>query len=139
MRTMNPSCPISVVPTGVDTQKYAVAPPAQAEPPRIIFLGSMDWEPNIDAVIYFCQEVFPRVRAEFPSALFQIVGRNPHSRVKQLASDSVQVTGTVPSVAEYLRDATLFVVPVRTGGVTRLKICVAIAIGKAVSSHFFCA
>ncbi len=134
MRTMNPSCPISVVPTGVDTQKYAVAPPAQAEPPRIIFLGSMDWEPNIDAVIYFCQEVFPRVRAEFPSALFQIVGRNPHSRVKQLASDSVQVTGTVPSVAEYLRDATLVVVPLRIGGGTRLKIFEAMAMGKAVIS-----
>ena len=134
MRSMNPSCPISVVPTGVDTQKYAVAPPAQAEPPRIIFLGSMDWEPNVDAVIYFCQEIFPRVRAEFPSALFQIVGRNPHSRVKQLASDSVEVTGTVPSVAEYLRDATLVVVPLRIGGGTRLKIFEAMAMGKAVIS-----
>jgi glycosyltransferase involved in cell wall biosynthesis len=134
MRTMNPSCPISVVPTGVDTQKYAVASPAQAEPPRIIFLGSMDWEPNIDAVIYFGQEIFPRVRAEFPSAVFQIVGRNPHSRVKQLACDSVQVTGTVPSVAEYLRDATLVVVPLRIGGGTRLKIFEAMAMGKAVIS-----
>ncbi len=134
MRTMNPSCPISVVPTGVDTQKYAVAPPAQAEPPRIIFLGSMDWEPNIDAVTYFCQEIFLRVRAEVPSAIFQIVGRNPHSRVKQLASDSVQVTGTVPSVAEYLRDATLVVVPLRIGGGTRLKIFEAMAMGKAVIS-----
>jgi glycosyltransferase involved in cell wall biosynthesis len=134
MRAMNPSCPISVVPTGVDTQKYDVAPPAQAEPPSITFLGSMDWEPNVDAVIYFCQEIFPRVRAEFPSALFQIVGRNPHSRVKQLASDSVQVTGTVPSVAEYLRDATLVVVPLRIGGGTRLKIFEAMAMGKAVIS-----
>jgi len=134
MRTMNPSCPISVVPTGVDTQKYAVAPPAQGDPPRIVFLGSMDWEPNIDAVTYFCQEIFPRVRAEFPSAIFQIVGRNPHSRVKQLASDSVEVTGTVPSVAEYLRDATLVVVPLRIGGGTRLKIFEAMAMGKAVIS-----
>ncbi len=134
MRMMNPSCPISVVPTGVDTQKYAVAPPAQSDPPRIIFLGSMDWEPNVDAVTYFCQEIFPGVRAEVPSALFQIVGRNPHSRVKQLASDSVQVTGTVPSVAEYLRDATLVVVPLRIGGGTRLKIFEAMAMGKAVIS-----
>jgi glycosyltransferase involved in cell wall biosynthesis len=134
MLKMNHSCSISVVPTGVDTQKYAVAPPAQAEPPRIVFLGSMDWEPNIDAVIYFCQEIFPRVRAEFPTALFQIVGRNPHARVKQLASDSVQVTGTVPSVAEYLRDATLVVVPLRIGGGTRLKIFEAMATGKAIIS-----
>ena len=134
MLAMYPECAISVVPTGVDTQQYAVAPPATADPPRIIFTGSMDWEPNIDAIVYFCQEVFPRVRAEFPSALFQIVGRNPHTRVKQLTCDSIKVTGTVPSVAEYLRDATLVVVPLRIGGGTRLKIFEAMAMGKAVIS-----
>src|SRR5208282_1666566 len=94
----------------------------------------MDWEPNIDAVAYFCQEVFPMVRAEFPSAVFQIVGRNPHPRVQQLGSQSVQVTGTVPSVADYLRDATVVVVPLRIGGGTRLKIYEAMAMGKAVVS-----
>jgi sugar transferase (PEP-CTERM/EpsH1 system associated) len=134
MLAMAPVCAISVVPTGVDTQKYGAAPPASANPPRIVFTGSMDWEPNIDAVAYFCQEIFPRVRAEFPSAVFQIVGRNPHPRIKQLASHSVEVTGTVPSVGEYLRDATLVVVPLRIGGGTRLKIFEAMAMGKAVVS-----
>jgi sugar transferase (PEP-CTERM/EpsH1 system associated) len=134
MLAMDPDCAITVVPTGVDTQKYPVAPPASANPPRIVFTGSMDWEPNIDAVAYFCQEIFPAVRAEFPSAVFQIVGRNPHSRVKELASPSVEVTGTVPSVAEYLRAATLVVVPLRIGGGTRLKIFEAMAMGKAVVS-----
>ena len=134
MLAMDPSCSITVVPTGVDTQKYPLAPPASANPPRIVFTGSMDWEPNIDAVDYFCREIFPRVRAEFPAAVFQIVGRNPHARVKQLASPSVQVTGTVPSVAEYLRDATVVVVPLRIGGGTRLKIFEAMAMGKAVIS-----
>jgi glycosyltransferase involved in cell wall biosynthesis len=134
MLEMDPACAISVVPTGVDTQKYAVAPPATANPPRIIFTGSMDWEPNIDAVAYFCQDIWARVHAEFPAAVFQIVGRNPHSRVKQLASDLVQVTGTVPSVADYLRDATLVVVPLRSGGGTRLKIFEAMAMGKALIS-----
>jgi glycosyltransferase involved in cell wall biosynthesis len=134
MLAMAPGCDITVVPTGVDTQKYAVAPPATANPPRIVFTGSMDWEPNLDAVAYFCQDIFPRVRSEFPSALFQIVGRNPHPRVKQLASEYVQVTGTVPSVAEYLRDATLVVVPLRIGGGTRLKIFEAMAMGKTVIS-----
>jgi glycosyltransferase involved in cell wall biosynthesis len=94
----------------------------------------MDWEPNIDAVAYFCQQVFPGIRAEFPSAVFQIVGRNPHPRVQQLASRSVEVTGTVPSVNEYLRDATVVVVPLRIGGGTRLKIFEAMAMGKAVVS-----
>jgi glycosyltransferase involved in cell wall biosynthesis len=134
MLEMEPHCDISVVPTGVDTHAYAVVPPAKADPPRIVFTGSMDWEPNIDAVVYFCQEIFPRVCADFPSAVFQIVGRNPHSRVKQLASDSVEVTGTVPSVADYLREATLVIVPLRIGGGTRLKIFEAMAMGKAVIS-----
>ena len=134
MLAMDSACAVTVVPTGVDTRKYAVAPPASANPPRIVFTGSMDWEPNIDAVDYFCQEVFPRVRSEFPSAVFQIVGRNPHPRVKQLAGASVEVTGTVPSVGDYLKAATVVVVPLRIGGGTRLKIFEAMAMGKVVVS-----
>jgi glycosyltransferase involved in cell wall biosynthesis len=134
MLAMDPSCSISVVPTGVDTQKYPVAPPASPNPPRIVFTGSMDWEPNIDAIDYFCRDIFPGIRAEFPSAVFQIVGRNPHPRVKQLASARIEVTGTVPSVAQYLREATVVVVPLRIGGGTRLKIFEAMAMGKAVVS-----
>jgi len=134
MLKMDPSCSITVVPTGVDTQKYRVAPPAIANPPKIVFLGSMDWEPNIDAVSYFCRDIFPRILAQFPKAIFRIVGRNPHPSVRQLASASVEVTGTVPSVAEYLCDASVVVVPLRAGGGTRLKIFEAMATGKAVIS-----
>jgi polysaccharide biosynthesis protein PslH len=134
MLAMEPSVRITVVPTGVDTEKYTVAPPSKSDSPKIVFLGSMDWEPNIDAVSYFCREVFPLIRARCPSAIFQIVGRNPHLSVKQLASDCVEVTGTVPSVAEYLREATVVVVPLRAGGGTRLKIFEAMATGKAVIS-----
>ncbi|HEY6766111.1 MAG TPA: glycosyltransferase family 4 protein [Candidatus Sulfotelmatobacter sp.] len=134
MLDMYPGCSISVVPTGVDTQKFSIAPPSSSDPPRIVFTGSMDWEPNIDAVQYFCDQIFPTVRANFPKAIFQIVGRQPHAKVRRLASDSVQVTGTVSSVTEYLRDATAVIVPVRIGGGTRLKIFEAMAMGKAVVS-----
>jgi glycosyltransferase involved in cell wall biosynthesis len=94
----------------------------------------MDWEPNIDAVAYFCSEIFPNIRAEFPQAIFEIVGRNPHATVKQLASPFVEVTGTVPSVSKYLNEASVMVVPLRIGGGTRLKIFEAMAVGKAVVS-----
>jgi len=134
MLAMDPAAAITVVPTGVDTEKYTVAPPSKADPPKIVFLGSMDWEPNIDAVSHFCRDIFPRIQAQFPSAIFQVVGRNPDAGVKQLASASVEVTGTVPSVAEYLREATVVVVPLRAGGGTRLKIFEAMATGKAVIS-----
>jgi polysaccharide biosynthesis protein PslH len=134
MLAINSSSSISVVPTGVDTGKYPVAPPANADPPRIVFTGSMDWEPNIDAVIYFCEQILPRLRSEIPNLIFQVVGRNPHLKVKRLASEFVQVTGTVSSVTEYLREATVVVVPLRIGGGTRLKLFEAMAMGKAIVS-----
>lgn len=134
MLAMEPSCEISIVATGVDTEQYRVAPASTVYPPRILFLGSMDWEPNIDAVLYFCRDILPRILARFPSAIFQIVGRNPHPTVQRLSSHSVQVTGTVPSVTEYLRDATVVVVPLRIGGGTRLKVFEAMATGRAIVS-----
>lgn len=134
MLRMDSSCEITVVPTGVDTRKFSVAPPSTTNPPRVVFTGSMDWEPNIDAVEYFCQRIWPGVLQEFPNAIFQIVGRNPHGKVQRMVSESVQVTGTVPSVAEYLRDASVVVVPLRIGGGTRLKIFEAMAMGKALVS-----
>ena len=134
MLRMDPECEITVVPTGVDTDKFRVSPPSSATPPRIVFTGSMDWEPNIDAVDYFCAQIWPRIRKEFPEALFQIVGRKPTAKVLRLASDSVEVTGTVPSVEEYLEKASLVVVPLRIGGGTRLKIFEAMAMGKALVS-----
>ena len=134
MLEMNPNCEITVVPTGVDVAKFPVAPPSTIKPPRIVFTGSMDWEPNIDAMEYFCAQIWPRILAEYPDAIFQIVGRNPYSRVQRLASPSVQVTGTVPSVSDYLRDASVVIVPLRIGGGTRLKIYEAMAMGKALVS-----
>jgi glycosyltransferase involved in cell wall biosynthesis len=134
MLALAPGCAITVVPTGVDTEKYQPAPSVSGNPPLIVFTGSMDWEPNIDAVEYFCREIFPRVLVAFPNARFQIVGRNPHSRVRKLASSSVEVTGTVPSVAEHLRNATVVIVPLRIGGGTRLKIFEAMAMRKAMVS-----
>jgi polysaccharide biosynthesis protein PslH len=134
MLALAPGCTITVVPTGVDTEQYQPAPSVAGGPPRIVFTGSMDWEPNIDAVEYFCRDIFPSILAQFPDARFQIVGRNPYPRVKKLASASVEVTGTVPSVSEYLRTATVVIVPLRIGGGTRLKIFEAMAMKKALVS-----
>jgi polysaccharide biosynthesis protein PslH len=134
MLKLDPSCRITVVPTGVDTEHYRVSPPASGDPPIIVFTGSMDWEPNIDAMEYFCREIWPSITSAFPNARFQIVGRNPHARVRRLASPSVEVTGKVPSVADYLQSATVVIVPLRIGGGTRLKIFEAMAMGKAVVS-----
>ncbi|MCU1304267.1 MAG: hypothetical protein JWQ87_4551 [Candidatus Sulfotelmatobacter sp.] len=134
MVKLSPHCPITVVPTGVDTEQYKVEPSAPGIPPLVVFTGSMDWEPNIDAMEYFCNEIWPLVLADYPDARFQIVGRNPNARVRRLASASVDVTGTVPSVINHLRSATVVIVPLRAGGGTRLKIFEAMALGKAIVS-----
>jgi glycosyltransferase involved in cell wall biosynthesis len=128
---------VTVVPTGVDLQQYA---PGGSDgvggdlAPLVVFVGAMDWEPNIDAVEYFCKEIWPSVLAQMPAARFRIVGRNPDWRVRSFACGSVEVTGRVPEVVDHLREATVVVVPLRIGGGTRLKIYEAMAAGKAVVS-----
>jgi glycosyltransferase involved in cell wall biosynthesis len=125
---------ISIVPTGVDLEAYRQQSCNDATEPVVVFTGSMDWEANIDGVEYFCAEIWPRVLKSVPGARFRIVGRNPHPRVRALASDSIEVTGSVPSVIDHMKDAAVFVVPLRIGGGTRLKIYEAMAMGKAVVS-----
>jgi glycosyltransferase involved in cell wall biosynthesis len=125
---------ISVVPTGVDLSKYQYDPDTHPSGPLVVFTGSMDWQPNIDGVEFFCTEIWPIVLAKVPNAHFRIVGRDPHPRVKNLASNSVEVTGTVPSIVEHFREAAVFVVPLRIGGGTRIKIYEGMAMGKATVS-----
>jgi polysaccharide biosynthesis protein PslH len=125
---------ISVVPTGVDFEKFAAREPLTGRDPVVIFTGAMDWEANVDGIGFFCREIWPAVLAEIPQARLQIVGREPDPRVKSLASRSVEVTGTVPSILEYLQAAAVVIVPLRVGGGTRLKIYEAMAMGKAIVS-----
>ncbi len=125
---------ITVVPTGVDLRQFQPAKNGTAPKLLVVFTGSMDWEANIDGVEFFCQQVWPHVLREMPQAHFRIVGKDPHPRVTKLACETVEVTGTVPSVVEHLREAAVFVVPLRIGGGTRLKIYEAMAMGKAVVS-----
>lgn len=134
MLSMTDSSRVSVAPTGVDVAHYRPAAAVEATAPVVMFLGSMDWEANVDAVEYFCRDVWPKIRAVVPQAKFRIVGRNPQPRVLKLASESVEVTGTVPSVIDYLKQSAVVVVPLRIGGGTRLKIFEAMAAGRAVVS-----
>ena len=134
MSAMTSPSRISVVPTGVDLKKFQYDPSARPPGLDVVFTGSMDWEPNIDGVEFFCKEVWPEVLKQVPNAHFLIVGRSPNQRVKNLANDSVEVTGTVPSVVDYLRRAAVFVVPLRIGGGTRIKIYEGMAMGKATVS-----
>ncbi len=134
MSGMTDPARISIVPTGVDVEQYRAAAGHEPAGPLVLFLGSMDWEANVDGVEYFCRDIWPRVLAAVPRARFRVVGRDPHPRVLRHASATVEVTGRVPSVVGHLKEAAVFVVPLRVGGGTRLKIYEAMAAGKAVVS-----
>jgi sugar transferase (PEP-CTERM/EpsH1 system associated) len=125
--------PIRVVPNGVDTS-YFTPGPALADATRVVFTGAIDYQPNTDGVLYFCREIWPRVREAAPDTAFAIVGKDPPPQVRALAGDRVLVTGTVPDVRPWMRSAAAFVVPLRVGGGTRLKILEAMATGRAVVS-----
>jgi len=134
MSVWTDSARITVVPTGVDLQQYRPGVASGVSEPSVLFVGAMDWEPNIDAVEYFCDEIWPSIQALVPAARFRIVGRDPGRRVQRLASSSVEVTGAVPSIVDHLRQSAVVVVPLRIGGGTRLKVYEAMAAGKAVVS-----
>jgi len=126
---------VTVVPTGVDLAQYRPGPAAAIRSaPLITFVGAMDWEPNVDGVEYFCGEIWPLIKAEIPQVRFRIVGRNPDRRVQKWVSDSIEVTGRVPSVLEHLHQSAVVIVPLRIGGGTRLKIYEAMAAARAVVS-----
>ena len=95
--------------------------------------GSMSYRPNVDAAIWFADHVLDRVRAEVPDATFFIVGSQPHRRLDSLRErEGVEITGWVPDVNAFLHAAAVYVVPLRMGSGTRLKLLQAMAAGLAV-------
>ena len=130
----SPPAPLDVLPPGVDLEHLTPS----TEPPiagRVVFTGSMDYFPNVDAVRFFCEEVWPGVRREVPGAEFYIVGQRPEEAVQQWqGKDGITVTGRVEDVRPYLAEASVYVVPLRAGGGVRLKILEAMAMGKATVS-----
>lgn len=129
-----PAARVEVVENGVDTAYFAgLRDGAPAR--RIVFVGSMDYAPNIEGSVWFARELWPAVRASAPHLVFSIVGAKPAPAVQALASlPGVEVTGTVPDVRPYYRDALAAVVPLQTGSGTRLKILEAMAAGVPVLS-----
>jgi len=122
---------IDDVPTGVDLDYFRRPADAPATS-DLVFVGAMDWLPNIDGALWFMREVFPLIRSARPETSVTFAGRNPPPEIRALAG--VQVTGTVPDVRPYLWGASVSIVPLRIGGGTRLKIYESMAAGVPVVS-----
>ena len=135
LKDANPRLQVNVIPNGVDIEKYQPLPvQAKNAPPSLLFVGNMGYLPCVDAVLYFCSEVLPRIRQTVAAIELWIVGRDPSSEVLKLNGDGVHVTGRVEDVVPYYRRAAVCVVPLRAGGGTRLKILEAMALGRPVVS-----
>ena len=129
-----PTARVAVIENGVDAEYFSAAA-AGAARHRIVFVGSMDYHANIEAAVWFVRRVWPGVSAAFPDWRLTLVGSNPVPAVRELAdAANVEVTGTVPDVRPYYREAVSAIVPVLTGSGTRLKILEAMAAGVPVVS-----
>src|SRR5438093_1725277 len=127
---------VSVVPTGVDTESFRRTGKGPRDPRGMVFTGSLDWIPNEDAVRYCVEEILPRIRQAVPDATLTVVGRNPSPALIALGQrePGLLVTGRVDDVRPYMERAALYIVPLRIGGGTRLKIFEAMAMGLPVIS-----
>jgi glycosyltransferase involved in cell wall biosynthesis len=125
---------VHVVQTGVDTA-YFTPIPGREQPGRLVFTGSMDWLPNEDGMLYFVREILPQIRQVEPNVTLSIVGRAPTPAVARLAElPGIEVTGRVDDVRPHVAGGEVYVVPLRIGGGTRLKIFEAMSMAKVVVS-----
>ena len=132
IQAVAPGISIAVVPNWVDLEEYGDYRGAKEEF-ELVFTGKMDFRPNVDAMLWFCDRVLPLIRRERPSVRLAIVGQRPHPRLERLRHmEGVTLTGWVPDVRPYLAGTTVYVAPLRVGGGTRLKLVQAMAMGCAI-------
>jgi sugar transferase (PEP-CTERM/EpsH1 system associated) len=127
---------IDDVPTGVDTTFFRPRRTEQRDQYNLVFTGSMDWLPNEDAIRYFTDEIMPLIKQQVPEVTLTVVGRNPYPALLELSrrDPAIIVTGRVEDVRPYMERAAAYVVPLRIGGGTRLKIFEAMAMEKPIVS-----
>jgi len=126
-----PNLPKYVVPNGVDASYFAPSPQSP-EPYSMVFTGAMSYIPNSDAMLYFLDSIFPLIQREIPEAKIYIVGSGPPKELLRRATDKIVITNFVDDVRPYVYRSSIFVVPLRMGGGTRLKILEAMAMKKPI-------
>lgn len=126
---------VAVIPTGVNLEYFARPESAQLKT-DLVFVGSMDWMPNVDGMLWFVREVLPIIRRRRPECSVTIAGRMPSPEIRRLSEQdpAIRVTDTVPDIRPYVWESALSIVPLRIGGGTRLKIYESMAAGVPVVS-----
>lgn len=135
LRLSAPRVSITVIPNCIDVESYAAPEVPNLPQPDLVFTGKMDYRPNVDAVLWFADAVWPAIRCAHPGATWAIVGQKPHPRLARLRQvEGITLTGWVESVLPYLAGAAVIIMPFRVGSGTRLKLIEAMAAGKAIVS-----
>ncbi|MDO9391703.1 MAG: glycosyltransferase [bacterium] len=127
---INPGARVFLAPNGVDVEKYGYAIPPQNE--TVSFLGSLAWAPNVDGLRWFLHDIWPALKSGRPGAKFKVIGQDPNLVSRQYSLADVQFTGRVEEVASHVLSSAVFVVPLRFGGGTKLKLLEAMALGRPV-------
>lgn len=127
---------VAAVPTGVDTDFFRPSGERAMEARTLVFTGSMDWMPNQDAIRFFMADIMPLIAKQVTGVRLLVVGRNPSGALKEFAAarQDIVVTGRVEDVRPFIEEARCYIVPIRIGGGTRLKIFEAMAMAKPVVS-----
>ncbi len=137
LHQLDPALKICVIPNGVDTEYYRrnKVSPVDLPPHSLVFTGTMDFRPNVDAVLWFAREILPLVRQKIADAHFVIVGQRPHGRLAVLRNvASITITGDVEDTRPYIAAASVTVIPLRMGSGTRLKVAEALSMEAAIVS-----
>jgi polysaccharide biosynthesis protein PslH len=130
-----PGIRTAVIPNAADVDYYQ---PRPTDPPpdgrTVVYFGLLSTIPNVDGVMHFIQDIWPRIAEANPQARCKIIGARPPPALRALVGPRIELTGFVPDLRPHLAAAAAVVVPLRMGGGTRLKIVEAMAMGKAIVS-----
>lgn len=130
-----PLPPIVAIPNSIDLTYYQAPEDSNPMPFDLIFAGKMDYRPNVDAVLWFAESIWPRIVAQRPSTTWAIVGQRPHARLAHLKElPGVTITGWVESMLPYWQGAKVAIMPFRIGSGTRLKLIEAMATNTPIVS-----
>lgn len=138
LRQQCPGGSFTTVPNGVDSEYFAskVTDASARKPGALVYVGGLNWFPNLDAIRYFVAEILPRIATRVPEVSLTVVGKLPDPSIAAEFAHlpNVRLTGTVDDVRPYIDEASAYVVPLRIGGGTRLKILDALSMGQALVS-----
>lgn len=133
LQDLSPAANISVVENGVDTHFFSPGKPEPTEN-SLVFVGGMGWFPNKDGMIFFMEEVMPKILAEIPDTKLTLVGKSTGVQIPEQVKNNITVTGFVDDFRPIVASAAVYILPIRVGSGTRLKLLEAMSMGKAIVS-----